>query len=561
MPSGISRRSVLQAIGAGTALAATGVSLTACSSSGSGSSSTGNAGAKLAPWPTYVPFAGPTPDLAPTKEGVQAAYTKYPQKLVKSVAEKPGDGKKVTAVVMSYGAPPKPLAKNKFHQALNKALGVDLELIVVPFDQYTVKLSTMMASGDIPDIISMNAGGYFLPNEAQFVLSQCADLTEHLSGDAIKSYPNLANIPTYAWEAVGRFKGKIAGIPIERPLPWTGLLANQERLKQAGIWVPEVGGLDVEAFTKGMQQLTGKNKWAHGASNTGEFGWVSHAANHGAPNMWALKDGTFSHTLESDELKASLEQMNAWYKAGLYRDDALSIDGNTQTLDFQNGTTSIVSNSGAALKPVALAVKDGFTVDLARPYKPGNGASPKHWFGNGYFSYTVLKKAPKERIELLLRVVDFLSAPFGSEEWELNSFGVEGTHFTRAKEDGGPVQTELAQAGEGVATLPINYLGSGPGVIYFGSFEGSVEATKRLHTWQQQVVPIGIRNPAMGLRSDTWSAKATTLDKLRADSINAVVSGKRPLSDWDSIVKDFKSKGADRAAEEFAKEHEAAAKS
>lgn len=337
-----------------------------------------------------MPFAGPTPDLAPTKEGVQAAYTKYPQKLVKSVAEKPGDGKKVTAVVMSYGAPPKPLAKNKFHQALNKALGVDLELIVVPFDQYTVKLSTMMGSGDIPDIISMNAGGYFLPNEAQFVLSQCADLTEHLSGDAIKSYPNLANIPTYAWEAVGRFKGKIAGIPIERPLPWTGLLANQGRLKQAGIWVPEVGGLDVEAFTKGMQQLTDKNKWAHGASNTGEFGWVSHAANHGAPNMWALKDGTFSHTLESDELKASLEQMNAWYKAGLYRDDALSIDGNTQTLDFQNGTTSIVSNSGAALKPVALAVKDGFTVDLARPYKPGNGASPKHWFGNGYFSYTVL---------------------------------------------------------------------------------------------------------------------------------------------------------------------------
>ncbi|MFG2640757.1 extracellular solute-binding protein [Streptomyces sp. NPDC048370] len=559
MSSGVSRRSVLQAIGAGTALAATGTSLTACSSSGSSGGSSSNVGAKLAPYPTCVPFAGPVPDLAPTKEGVQAGYTAYPQKLVKSVAEKPGDGKKVTAVVMSYGAPPKPLANNKFHQAINAALGVELELTVVPFDQYTTKLSTMMASGDMPDIISMNAGGYFLPNEARFVLSECADLTEHLSGDAIKKYPNLANIPTYSWEAVGRFKGRLYGVPIERPLPWIGLFANQERLKQAGIWVPEVGGLPVADLTKGMKQLTGKNKWAHGASSSGEFGWTAHAANHGAPNMWALKDGAFSHTLASDEFRAALEQMNAWYKDGLYRADALSIDGNTQTLDFQNGTTSIVANA-AQLQGAALAVKDGFTVDFARPYKPANGASYNQWFGNGFFSYTALKKAPKERIELLLRVIDFLSAPFGSEEWELNNFGTEGTHFTRAKGDNGPVQTELSVSGESKSTLPVNYIGSGPQVIYMGSFEGSVEATRRQHAWQQQIVPTGIRNPIVGLRSDTWSTKATTLDKLRADSINAVVSGKRPLSDWDSIVKDFKAKGADKAAEEFAKEYEASRK-
>lgn len=556
MSSGISRRSVLQAIGAGTALAATGSALTACSTTKGTGTDVGNKGRKLAPWPSYVPFEGPKPDLPATTEGVQATYLTYPQNLAQAVTETPGDGTKVTAVVMSYAAPPTPLASNKLHQALNKALGVDLQLTIVPADQYVAKLSTMMASGDMPDIISMNAGGYFLPNEAQFALAKCADLTEHLSGDAVKKYPNIANIPTYSWENVGRLQGKIYGIPIERPLPWTGMLCNQERMKEAGIWVPEVGGLKVADFTKGAKQLTGKGKWAFGAANVGEFGWLAHAANHGAPNMWDVKDGAFSHTLESDEFRAALEQMAAWQKDGLYRADALSIDGATAATDLENGKVSLKADS-VWLQDLARRTKDKFTADVARPYAPANGASYKHWFGNGYFSYTALKKAPKDRIELLLRVINFMASPFGTKEWELINFGVEGTHFTRGA-GGAPEPTELSLAGENTNSLAVKTIGAAPQVIYPYGFEGDAEVIKRHRAWQEDIVPTGIRNPALGLRSATWSTKATTLDKLRADAINAVVTGKRPLSDWDAVVKEWKDKGGAKAAEELAKEHEAA---
>ncbi|MEU8567440.1 extracellular solute-binding protein [Streptomyces pathocidini] len=556
MTSGISRRSVLQAIGAGTALAATGTALTGCSGGGSTGADIGNKGKKLAPWPTHLPFNGPKPNLAPTKAGVQAAYLTYPQDLVRAVAERPGDGKKVTAVVMSYAAPPTPLAKNKLHQALNKALGVDLQLTIVPPDQYVAKLSTLMASGDLPDIISMNAGGYFLPNEARFALSQCADLTEHLSGDAVRKYPNIANIPTYSWEGMGRIQGKIYGIPIERPLPWIGMVCNRDQLESAGIWVPEVGGLKAADLTKGAKQLTGKGKWAFGAANTGEFGWLAHAANHGASNMWAVKDGAFSHTLESEELRAALEQMAAWHKDGLYRADALSIDGATSATDMENGKIAIKTDS-VWLQDLARRTKDKFTADVARPYAPANGAEYHHWFGNGYFSYTALKKAPKARVELLLRVVDFMSAPFGSKEWELINFGVEGTHFERGP-GGAPEPTELSLAGENTNTLAVKTIGAAPQVIYPYGFDGDTEVIKRHHAWQQDIVPTGIANPALGLRSATWSTKATTLDKLRADAINAVVTGKRPLSDWGGVVKEWRSKGGAKAAEELAKEYEAA---
>ena len=41
----------------------------------------------------------------------------------------------------------------------------------------------------------MNVLGVLIPNEIEFFQSQCADLTPFVGGDAIKAFPNLANLP------------------------------------------------------------------------------------------------------------------------------------------------------------------------------------------------------------------------------------------------------------------------------------------------------------------------------------------------------------------------------
>src|SRR5260370_1172074 len=51
-----------------------------------------------------------------------------------------------------------------------------------------------------------------LRSEPEFLESQCADLTPFLAGDAIKEYPNLANLPAYAWPTMV-FNGKIFAVP------------------------------------------------------------------------------------------------------------------------------------------------------------------------------------------------------------------------------------------------------------------------------------------------------------------------------------------------------------
>ncbi|UUN30630.1 extracellular solute-binding protein [Streptomyces sp. FIT100] len=553
MSSGLSRRSVLRSIGIGTALAATGVPLSACSSSGGSGGSLGNVGKDLAPWPAYVPHPdAPRPELASNDKGVQPGFLSYPKELKQSVAEKPGDGSKVTVWTITWGAPPSAKDKHKLWQALNKELGVDLDLKVVPAMEVSQKYAALVAGGELPDIIAVSQN---LPNPTELLAAKCQDLTEFLSGDAVKEYPNLAAIPAYAWKAAGRIGGRLYRVPAERSRIGHSYYANQGRLKQAGIWVPKVGGIAADDLTKGLRQITGRNKFAFAADPAGAYGFNSVIPVHGTPNQWALKDGQFLPSMDTDEFKAGLEQMAKWWKAGVYKPQV--VQGGT---DFQSGVIALNPNSQASFSGLATQIKDGFTLDTLRPFQPSNGGRPGHWFSPGADYFTALKKASKDRIKLMLRILDFLAAPFGTKEWELIQYGVEGTHFERGA-DGSPVQNEFALNGDNHGTLGLTYL-CGPQQVLFlpGSLPGAAETVKRRHAFQTEIAEVGVADPSVGLLSKTFNTKLSELQVVREDAIKAIVAGRKPLSEWDTTVKDWKSKGGDQAAEEYAKEYEAAQK-
>lgn len=303
-----------------------------------------------------------------------------------------------------------------------------------------------------------------LPNPTELIAAKCQDLTEFLSGDAVKTYPNLAAVPTYAWKAAGRIGGRIYRIPVERARIGHSLSANLERLKQAGIWVPEIGGIAVDDFTKGLQQLSGRKQWGMGVAGLGAFGFNSIMPAFGSPNAWSVKDGQFNSYIETDEFRAGLEQLAKWKQAGVYRADPLSHDASLG-IDFQTGITATVSRANVDFTGNAVAIKDGFTLETVRPFKPSNGARPGHWFSPGADYTTVLKKASKDRIKLLLRVLDYMAAPFGTKEYELITYGVEGTHFERSA-DGSPALNETALNGDNKDTLGIAFMACSQQVLF-----------------------------------------------------------------------------------------------
>ncbi|WP_328535765.1 extracellular solute-binding protein [Streptomyces sp. NBC_00344] len=546
MSSPISRRTMLRSIAAGGAALAAPSMLTACSTDSSGGGSVSNKGVKLAPWPDYVPAAVSRPDLPATAAGVQAGYTTYPDKLVKATTAKPGSGEKIRVLTITYGTPPKPASQNRYWAAMNEALGVDVEFTVVPDADFDAKMATVVAGDELPDIINIG-GGHSVPRQAQFVQSRCADLSDLLSGDAVREYPNLANIPTYAWQGVGRISGRIYGVPIERPKPAETIFFNQEAFEAAG-YTP---GMPAAEFAHVAKHANRPGKYALGSSSGTLFGHKTHALWHGAPNDWEIKNGRATDMWGTDQFKDMLEYLVATNRDGDFYPDSTS----TSTVDiktlFYNGTVLSMADGFASLLPAQQGIKDAYTLDVLPPYSvPGRPANYQQ--STGYFGGTFLKKAPKGRIKLLLRVLDWLASPFGSEEYQLMHYGVEGTHFERDKANN-PIATSLGLV-ENKVNVPFAYLCDAPTVLFL---PGAPDLTSRVHAWQQKVMPMMKPNDRAGLQSDTLTRKGVVLDQMLKDGTSAVITGRRKLSEWDAIYRKWRDAGGAQAADELAKEYAA----
>ncbi|MCC8246593.1 extracellular solute-binding protein [Saccharothrix luteola] len=541
----IDRRSLLRLAGVGALGLAAPSFLTACGDGASGGG-VSNAGKDLAPWPTRVPFAGPTPDAPGDDSGVQPLYLKYPEKLVRSVDNPVGDGSDVTVLVVSFGAPPKPVGENRYWQAVNQALGVNLKVVVVPDPEYGQKMATLMASGDdLPDMIMFT--NLALPHAAEFVQARCADLSEFVGGDAVKEFPNLANLPTHAWQGMGRIGGKIHGIPLERPMPGNSLFVNRSAMDAAGIpkdWT-------TEQYLDAAKELTGDRKWGIGWFKTlfGGLGAITyHAGSLGAPNAWSTNGGAFATTLATPQFEQALEVMRKLVESGAHYPDSLTASSTDMQSYFHNGTVASISDGfGSVSLPTLTKINGRFDLDLGRPYGPR--ATP--WQSAGVFGYVTMKKADPARIRMLLRICDYLSAPFGTEEYELANYGVEGEHFTK---DAGGIKTTDLYGQENNSLLPTKFIGVGPAVLYL---PGHPDVAKAVHEWQKATLPKSVRNPATGLRSATEASKGAQLSQIVGDGIAAITFGRKPPSAWKDVVAQWRQAGGDQVAEELAKEHAA----
>lgn len=243
----VTRRSVLAATG-GAALLAGGASLTGCSNSKTAANNTAakNEAVKL---PTYDQYTEIKPDLPGTEQGVDNAFRTWPTDNPKSVPGKPGTGKETVSGMANiyYAAPPGP-SRNSFWAGLNERLGVDLKLQMVGNADYNQKYATTIAGSDLPDVMQTQiTSPGLVANLPTLLDKRFSPLDEHLGGDAIKDYPNLANIPETHWTST-IFNGHIYGIPIPR-----GRISNYNFVRQ-DLW--EAKGLSLEP--KGYDELLGR---------------------------------------------------------------------------------------------------------------------------------------------------------------------------------------------------------------------------------------------------------------------------------------------------------------
>lgn len=542
MTRSLDRRRFLAGAAGLAGLAAGGSVLAACSSGGGGGSAAPRTDAVKAP--TLVPFDGVKPDLAPNADGVPAGFFKYPENPVPFIEHELGTGEPISFLVQGTSFIPK--EKNTWLQAVLKATNSDFNLQVIPSIDYEKKFQVTIAGGDLPDVVQVQP----VANLPQVLEKEFADLSDYLSGDKIKEYPGLASIQTAAWQ-IPTLNGRIWGVPHSRPAAGNIISTRGDVLKSFGLDTssPELSsGAD---FLELCKTLTDKRrgKYAFGAHPT-RFILPGLLEMAGAPNNWSVKDGKFTSVNETEQMKAALEQLVGMWKSGYIHPDSYNTPGMNITW-WSGGTTAMYGQSFAGWTTYTRLNPTWDVGVLTLPKWDGGGLANKFKSMAGYYAYAGLKKAEPERIKEILRILDYIAAPFGTKEFLTMNFGVEGVDHTLKGTD--PI---LTKKGSVEQISPLFYCGS---QVYQSIYvPGNEEVVKTEHAFLSKVMPAGVNDPALGLYSQASSTKGATAATNLENAMGDIVQGRRSLSDWDSVVKDWRTQAGDAMRADYEKAYAAA---
>jgi putative aldouronate transport system substrate-binding protein len=504
--------------------------------------------------PTFVPFQGPKPDLAGNAQGLDPAYYKFPSELIKSVPQPPGDGSPVSAIVYLTLAAPPAMAQNAAWQAVNKALNATLDMQLVPAADYPAKINTVLAGNDLPDFIynpTITVPVGVIAGLPQLLQSKAADLTQYLRGDAVKDYPNLAHYTNPTWR-IGVVGGKIYGIPSARPPIGPVMMYRADLFEKAGLQMDKAPK-DADDFKRILQAVTrpDDNQYGIATGQTSYFGLIPNNIFTGIfriPNNWKLDpSGKLIKDAETEEFKAAVGFARDLWAAGVYHPNSPTYGG-TYNDDFMAGRFAVAP--GVWGQYVQLWDIEAVRIPTAKIYPmhpfAHDGGKPTYPAGTGNFGVTYIKQqSSPERVKMLLRIANFFAAPFGSEEWLLNYFGVQGTDFNFNRE-GAPVLTEQGRA---ELTATWRYVTSPPYALF--SANRSKEFADVSYAAEQAMMAAAVEDPTVGLYSATALSQGILAQDTFYGGVSDIVQGRRPVSDLDGLVSEWRNRAGDKIRGEF----------
>jgi putative aldouronate transport system substrate-binding protein len=507
--------------------------------------------------PAFVAFQGAKPDFPGSADGiVPPAFMNYPHNAAKTVSQLVGKGDDVDAMMYTTQAPPTPVEQNAAWQQVNAALGVNMKLPIIQLADYNTKLNTTIAGGRLPDLLSLGVGnGSAIASLPDFLSSQCTDLTPFVSGDAVKEYPNLANLPTYAWRNAV-FSNRIYAVPAVRASITGAIMFGKGKL------LDTAGGVsfkNVDDFTRSMKQLTGGgSQWGLGvtsSSNNGIPGVLTYfLESFGAPNVWRENAGRLTKDWETDEFKAAVAYVRTLWDAGVMHPDSPSMQINQAAQNFYAGKSALWSN-GFTIGDVAWnrahAADPDFGFRAVTPFSHDGTTKPVHHLGPGTALLTVLRKAADTaRTKELLGVLNFFAAPFGTAEYLLIWYGIEGKEFT-FDGNGNPIAT-ITSGGQAITNadlfIPWPNIGSPASVLYDAN---SADYARMMYQDASAIQGLGIQNPVVGVYSASNAKLAASLNQKMSDGLNDIIFGRSDIRSLDQLVKDWRAQGGDTIRGEF----------
>ncbi|MEU9628268.1 extracellular solute-binding protein [Streptomyces luteogriseus] len=534
---GPSRRSFLASTAVATAAVAGGMPLLAACGGSQGGRNEGTTSGKDAKklLPAFVAQNVVSPDI-PSKNGSAVGFTRPLDlsTLKTAVPEKLGKGSKIKIMAPFWGTPPS--NGNPYYKAMNEAIGVEVSWQNQDGNTYDEKLGAILASSDIPDVVVVpgwNLNGK-IPSA---VNAKFADLGEYLSGDKVKDYPNLAAVPTDAWQRA-IFGGQLRAIPM--PASPVGNIApfyRKDVFDKEGYTLPT----SADEFLAWAKEATNAKAkvWACDDMKWTAFSVFGVLSGADKALWWNLEGDKLINRIETEAYLEALEWTRKLFAAGVVHPDAKAANQGQAGNRFTAGQSLVYNDDLSALwgktaeqrtqnKDFDMGVMDIFGHD---------GGDPTLWAVQPANIFTfVNKKASKQVVQDFLALANYCASPYGTKEYMLTAYGVEGTDYT--VKDGVPTKTTR---GVNEVNGAFDYTGDPAAYIAHPDLP---EIAKQQVEWQQRMGAFTKKSSFHGMtitEPNRWTNLADDFEQLEDD----VVRGRKKISDVQQAVSDWKKQGGD----------------
>ena len=549
--TGFSRRSFLGAAAVGAAIGSP-AWLSACSSK-SGATGHVNSNDLSSILPKFVPATGgPVPDL-PSVPGVATAatdpgYLKYPTDLVRTTTGIPGKGGSYKAITPLWGSIPK--ANNPYYQAVNKALGANVTVQPANGVNYLTTVPTLVAGNKLPDWIQIPSWWNANLNVGELAVNKFADLTDHVSGDKITKWPNLAAIPTGGWQA-GAWQNRLYAIPcFTSQSNFSSVLYYRKDILGARGFDPASVKTADDLYALGQEYTSARaNVWAF------DVLWLMIQQIFKVPPLGTVVsavNGKATSAYDSPEVEAALAFAYKMAKSGFVHPAGLADDQGGGKTRFYSGKVLICADGPGAWN-TADAVQ-GQTAEpkyerAAFPLFSNDGSTPTIALSAsaGILSY-LNKNLSAAQIDECLSIANYLAAPYGSAEYTLINYGIEGRDWTM--EASGPAYTSQGTKESNQTTY--QFLASYRNIV---SNPGHPEVTQAAHTWAVDAVKHAYK-PAyfnMNINPPSRFSSAVTGTQVN-DVIKEVTYGKKTVAEFKTAAANWKSSGGQQLIDWYQKE-------
>ncbi|MBP1991702.1 extracellular solute-binding protein [Paenibacillus eucommiae] len=417
--------------------------------------------------------------------------------------------------------------------------GVDLDLIWVPGEAYDDKLNATMASGGLPQVITV------LDNKDGNIVNGVRSGMFWEIGPYIQDYPNLSKIKNEVYSNIS-VDGKVYGLPRSRPISRPGVIFRKDWLDALELKAPE--SIDdiytiLKAFTTQDPDKNGKPDtfgWS-----TSQYGFDTLSILFGAPNIWGVKDGKIVPSFKTPEYLEAMKFQKKLYDEKLINQDFLIV--NDGFLNYMNqgktgmllvemdAVTTARFNDLKKLDPKA-------ELDIISPISGPHGTFTVG--GQGFGGVVMFPKTSIKTEEELKMVLQFYDKLGDEAIQDMTKYGVEGN--TYKMENGVPnVNLELYNAD----INPLNQV-----MVQFGLFDAKLGDKPMETKWKNLIVEnekYAVYDPTVPLISKTFTEKGAQLQTEIEDARNKFLIGELDEAGWNKAIETWSNNGGKQIEEEF----------